>query len=218
MLLSRTSVLALVASAGLTVLSACGASETPAQQPAPVEEPEVHAEAAEEEHADDPHAHEGEGEAEDHGDDHAHDHDHDDDHGASGAGAAHVHGVGDLALSWEGSKLTGELISPLANFGLSEAEGVISDAVLAEMPGLVTITGGNCVAEPPVAKVDRSSGHTDAHVDLAWNCAAPSGVTSVTFSGFTAFSSFERVNAIYLTDTVQKAGELSPSSPSLSLK
>lgn len=210
MLLSRTSVLALVASAGLAVLSACGASDTPAQQPAPVEEPEVQAETAEEEHTEDADAHEGETEAEDH--------DHDHDHEASGAGAAHVHGVGDLALSWEGSKLTGELISPLANFGLSEAEGVISDAVLAELPGLVMITGGNCVAEPPVAKVDKSSGHTDAHVDLAWNCAAPSGVSSVTFSGFTAFSSFERVNAIYLTDAVQKAGELSPSSPSLSLK
>lgn len=210
MLLSRTSVLALVASAGLSVLSACGASDTPAQQPAPVEEPEVQAETAEEEHTEDADAHEGETEAEDH--------DHDHDHEASGAGAAHVHGVGDLALSWEGSKLTGELISPLANFGLSEAEGVISDAVLAELPGLVMITGGNCVAEPPVAKVDKSSGHTDAHVDLAWNCAAPSGVSSVTFSGFTAFSSFERVNAIYLTDAVQKAGELSPSSPSLSLK
>ncbi|HAY05331.1 MAG TPA: DUF2796 domain-containing protein [Hyphomonas sp.] len=210
MLLSRTSVLALVASAGLAVLSACGASDTPAQQPAPVEEPEVQAETAEEEHTEDADAHEGETEAEDH--------DHDHDHEASGAGVAHVHGVGDLALSWEGSKLTGELISPLANFGLSEAEGVISDAVLAELPGLVMITGGNCVAEPPVAKVDKSSGHTDAHVDLAWNCAAPSGVSSVTFSGFTAFSSFERVNAIYLTDAVQKAGELSPSSPSLSLK
>lgn len=212
MLLSRTSVLVLMASAGLAVLSACGASETPAQQPAPAEEQEVQAEAAEEEHAGEEHAHEDEAGADDH------DHDHDHEHEASGAGSAHVHGVGDLALSWEGSKLTGELISPLANFGLSEAEGVISDAVLAELPGLVMITGGNCVAEPPVAKVDTSSGHTDAHVDLAWNCAAPAGVSSVTFSGFTAFSSFERVNAIYLTDTVQKAGELSPSSPSLSLK
>ena len=78
-----------------------------------------------------------------------------------------MHGVGDLALSWDGNKLTGELISPLANFGLSEAEGVISDAVLAGLPGLVMITGGNCVAEPPAAKVDKSSGHTDAHVNLA---------------------------------------------------
>lgn len=210
MLLSRSSALALMASAGLAFLSACGASETPAQQPAPVDEPELLAVVVEEEHADEAHAHEGEAKAEDH--------DHDHDHEASGAGSAHVHGAGDLALSWEGNKLTGELISPLANFGLSEAEGVISDAVLAELPGLVMITGGNCVAEAPVAKVDKSTGHTDAHINLAWNCSNPSGVSSLTFSGFTAFSSFERVNAIYLTDTVQKAGELSPSSPSLSLK
>ncbi|MFN7180754.1 DUF2796 domain-containing protein [Hyphomonas sp.] len=210
MLLSRTPVLALMASAGLALLSACGASETPAQQPAPAEEPEVQAEAAGEEHAEDAQAHESEAKADDH--------DHDHDHGSSGAGAAHVHGAAELALSWEGSKLTGELISPLANFGLSEAEGVISDAVLAELPGLVMITGGNCTAEPPVAKVDKSTGHTDAHIKLSWTCANPPGVSSLTFSGFPAFSSFERVNAIYLTDTVQKAGELSPSSPSLSLK
>lgn len=212
MLLSRTSVLAILASAGFGAVSACGASDTPVSQPAAVEEPDAQGEAALEDHAGEAHDEEAEGAAEDHDDDHDHDHE------ASGAGSAHVHGVGDLALSWEGNRLIGELISPLANFGLSEAEGVISDAVLSELPGLAMITGGNCVAEPPAAKVDKSSGHTDAHINLAWNCSNPSGVSALTFSGFPAFSSFERVNAIYLTDTVQKAGELSPSSPTLSLK
>lgn len=208
--LSRTSLLGLLIFAA-AALAACGARETAPVEPAPREdEPEDHSAPTPE--AGQEHAGHSDASAAEAG----HDHDHSDE--ASGAGHAHVHGVADLALTWEGNRLTAELVSPLANFGLPEADGVLTEAVLAELPGLVMITGGDCAAQPPAAKVDTSSGHTDAHVNLAWTCTNPSGVSSVTFSGFTAFPSFERVNAVYLTDTRQKAGELSPSAPALSLK
>lgn len=183
------------------VLAACGRSE-PVQ---PVAQPEaVVAEAAEPEP-----------EAETH-DDHAEGEDHHEEDAAGGT--AHVHGLADLALTREGNRFEADLVSPLANFGLSEADGVFTETVQAELSGLIELTGGDCTASVPEAEVDTSSGHTDGHVHAVWTCANPDGVTAVRFAGFTAFPSFETVKAIYLTDTDQKAGELTPSAPELSLK
>ena len=183
------------------LLAACGRSEPVA----PVAPPEtVVAETVEPEaEAHDEHA---EGE-----------HDHEDEDSTAG-GTAHVHGLADLAITREGNRFEAELVSPLANFGLSEADGVITDTVQAELSGLIELAGGDCTASVPKAEVDTSSGHTDGHVHATWTCANPDAVTAVRFAGFTAFPNFETVNAIYLTDTDQKAGELTPSAPELSLK
>lgn len=153
------------------------------------------------------------------GADHAHeageDHDHEDDHAG---GSAHVHGIADLAFVIDGGKLTAEIISPLANFGLSEADGVFTNEVVAALPGLITLTGGNCTQETPVGEVDTSSGHTDGRVSFSWACANPNDVTAASFSGFDAFPGFETINAVYIGDTIQKAAVLTPSSPEISLK
>jgi Protein of unknown function (DUF2796) len=182
-------------------LAACGASES--TSPAPVAaEPEA-AEAPVDEHA---------------GHDAAemdHDHDHE---GEEAGGTPHVHGVADLALTRSGTTYEAELISPLANFGLSESDGVFTDAVLAELPGLIELAGGDCAANAPEAEVDTSSGHTDGHVHITWTCGNPDAVSALRFPGFAAFSGFERVNAVYVTDAAQKAGELTPSASELSLK
>jgi hypothetical protein len=182
------------------VLAACGRSE-PVQPVAPPEAV-VTDTAAPEAEAHDEHA---EGE-----DDHEHE--------EAAGGTPHVHGLADLAVTREGNRFEAELVSPLANFGLSEADGVITDIVQAELSGLIELAGGDCTASVPKAEVDTSSGHTDGHVHATWTCANPDGVTAVRFAGFTAFPNFETVNAIYLTDTDQKAGELTPSAPELSLK
>lgn len=206
--------LPLLAGAALSMLAACGPGTPPPAAPGPVETDaalpaEVPAEDSHDAHAED-HA---EGETHDHetGEDHDHDHDH-------AGGAAHVHGIADLAFVIEGAKLTAELVSPLANFGLSEADGVFTPEVIAALPGFITLTGGNCTAETPVAEVDTSSGHTDGHVNFTWTCANAGAVTSTRFAGFSAFPGFEKVNAVFVTDTTQKAAELTPSSPELSLK
>ena len=211
--LARVS-LPLLAGAALSVLAACGPGTPPPAAPGPVEAgaalpTEVPAEDSHDAHAED-HA---EGEAHDHEEGEAHDHDHD-----HAGGAAHVHGIADLAFVIEGSKLTAELVSPLANFGLSEADGVFTPEVIAALPGFITLTGGTCTAETPAAEVDTSSGHADGHVNFTWTCANTGGVTAARFAGFSAFPGFEKVNAVFVTDTAQKAAELTPSSPELSLK
>ncbi|MGA1343409.1 MAG: ZrgA family zinc uptake protein, partial [Hyphomonas sp.] len=191
-------------------LAACGAPKSPA--PAPLAEaPEVPESTESSESiatpADAPDAQE------------AGDKDHDHDHAAEEAGGTpHVHGLADLALTRDGASYHAQLVSPLANFGLSEADGVFTDGVLAALAGLIELTGGECRASPPEAEIDTSSGHTDGHVHLAWTCANPDAVSALRFPGFKAFPGFERVNAVYITDTAQKAGELTPSASELSLK
>ena len=146
------------------------------------------------------------------------DHDHDHDHGEHAGGAPHVHGVAQLALSREGNRISGEMMSPLANFGLSEAEGVITDAVRSGIPGLVSLSGGNCVSDMAQAEVDRTSGHADAKIGYSWRCADATAVTAVRFLGFVAYPGFETIETVFLDETGQKAGRLTPSSPELALK
>lgn len=200
MTLSVTRLSLLLAAAGF--VSACGGSA-----PEPVAPPEsvVEAPAAETpvEEAHDDHA----------GEDH---HDHEGEETAGGT--AHVHGLADLALTRDGNAFEAELISPLANFGLSEADGKFTDVVTAELSGLIELVGGDCAAAVPEAEVDTSSGHTDGHVHAKWTCANPDRVTALRFAGFAAFPGFESVSAVYITDAAQKAGDLTPSAPELSLK
>lgn len=199
----------LFAGASLAILAACGPAAPPPAEPAPVDAGEaLPAEAAAEE------AHENHGEDATQSDAHTHG---DEDHDHAG-GTPHVHGIADLAFVLEGGKLTAEMISPLANFGLSESDGAFTNEVTSSLPGLITVTGGDCTADAPVAEVDTSSGHTDGHVNFSWTCVNPANVSAARFAGFAAFPGFETINAVFIGDTVQKAAELTPSSPELSLK
>lgn len=203
--------LPLLAGAALGVLAACGPGASPAA-PEPVEtegaadiEPETEDLSVADENDD--HQADNADEAHDHDDDHAH-----------AGGAAHVHGVADLALVLEGNSLTAEMISPLANFGLSESEGVISDAVIESLSTMILLTGGNCMAETPEAEIDRSSGHTDAHVTFSWTCADPASLMSASFAGFATYPGFETINVVFLDGSSQKSAELTPGAPQISLR
>ena len=182
------------------LLAACGRPE-PVQPAAPPEaaapEPVVTEAETPEEHAD------------------GEDHDHEE---PAAGGAAHVHGLADLAITREVNNILGELISPMANFGLSETDGAFTDVVTAELSGLIEVEGGECTAAVPHPMTDNSGDHTDAVVHFVWTCAKPDDARLVRFAGFTAFPSFETVSTIYITDTAQKAGELTPSAAELSLK
>ena len=200
--------LPLLAGAALSALTACGEPAAPpaAIDSAPETATTAETQADEHDHVEDDHDHEVEDD---------HDHDHDEDHAG---GTAHVHGIADLAFVIEGGRLSAEMISPLANFGLSESEGAFSSEVTEALPGLISISGGDCVPDAPEAEVDTSSGHTDGHVEFSWVCANPANIASARFEGFTAFPGFETINAVFISDTAQNAAELKPSAPEISLK
>lgn len=203
-----------VAMTALLVLAACG-------QPAAPAAARVEADEAATFNTDDDsdgindvrngHAEMGDEPAANDADDHDHDHD-------TAGGAPHVHGLAELAITLENGEISARMISPLANFGLSEAEGVLTDTVIASLPGLVTLTGGDCRPATPRAAIDTSSGHADAAVDFTWTCRAPAAITAVRFDAFAAYPGFETISTVFLTDTAQRAGELTPSKPELSLK
>ncbi len=145
------------------------------------------------------------------GDDHGGD-DHDD-----AGGEAHVHGLADLAVTLDGNVISAQIVSPLANFGVPEADAALPDAVITSLPGLISLAGGDCTPAPPVAAIDTSSGHTDAVIDFSWTCQNPAAVTAFRFDGFAAYPGFETVNAVFLGGMVQKAAGLTASSPELPL-
>jgi hypothetical protein len=199
-MLSRTSVLALIASAGFCALAACGNDSAPGTSG---HEPDHEAADV---HAEEDHVHE----------DADADHDHDTE--SDGAGEVHVHGIADVALTREGDVLTAELIAPLANFGLSESDGEWNAAALAGLPSMFELDGGGCKAGTPHPMINAKGTHSEGIVHFVWTCSDPGSVKALRFTGFEAFPGFEKVSAIYITDTDQKAGELSPSAPALSLK
>ncbi len=199
----------------LLILGACGeappapdaAASAPSEPPAVTADAGAHAVApsAPAEATDPPHAETHEAH------DHANDHD-------TAAGVSHVHGLAELAITTEGNKISARMISPLANFGLSEAEGVFTPDVIESLPGLISLSGGACSASTPVAAIDRSSGQTDAAIDFSWTCGDVSAVTSVRFDGFAAYPGFEVIKAVFLSDVAQTAGELTPAKSELALK
>lgn len=144
------------------------------------------------------------------------DHAHEDEETAGGA--PHVHGLAELAISREGNRYLGELVSPMANLGLSESDGTYTDVVIAELSGVVELEGGTCDAAVPHPMTNNEGGHTDSVIHFAWTCAKPDDVRAIRFAGFEAFPAFETVSTVYLTDTNQIAGDLTPASPELSLK
>lgn len=146
------------------------------------------------------------------------DHDEHDHEDASGAGHAHVHGVAELALTREGDSYVAELETPLANFGLPESSDGPDPALDGALAHLVTLEGGNCVAGPPKVEIDRSGGHADGHVRLSWTCAEPDDVAAMRFTAFREFPGFERVDAVFLSDTAQKAATLTPQEPELRIR
>lgn len=185
-----------------------GAAAAPVEPASHTDDDHAHDDHTHDDHGHDDHAH----------DDHAHDdHDHDHDHDHAG-GTPHVHGIADLALVLEGEELTGELITPLANFGLSESEGIITAEVTESLPRLVLLTGGNCTAGTPEAEIDRSGGHTDAKIQFSWTCTNPSEVMFASFAGFAAYPGFETVNTVFIADGAQKSTALTANAPQMSLR
>ncbi len=181
-------------------------SETPeAEESAPIEDHDhEHDHGDEEAHADhDEHDHD----AHDH-DDHS-DHDH-------GAGEAHVHGLSDLAASLEGNTLSISVEGALANFGLDETLRELADTA-PYTDGIVAIQGGDCTRDSASASIRPIGDHGNLMIDLTYTCAAADTLTGIDVTGFSSFSGFEQVDAVFLGDAGQTAESLTASDTVLDL-
>ncbi len=139
----------------------------------------------------------------------------DDTHDHAG-GEAHVHGAANLSVSREGDQYFIFLEAPMANFGFSESASEIpADHTLTE--DTVALIGGACAQTAKAVSVDSDGHHGSITVDLTYTCTRPDAVSAVQFTAFESYPGFEHVDAIYLTETGQKAAELTVNAATLVL-
>ena len=193
------------------------ASATEAQ--GETEAAEDHDDHADEAHPDDHNAH---AEHDDDGhDNHAeheghdsHDEEHDHADPDSAGGEAHLHGHAELALTQTGDTLSVSLISPLANFGLSEASADLTDAQ-AYADNLIRLSGGDCSETERHVHAKSDGQHGTMEIEITYSCAAIDSLTSATIVLFETYTGFEEIDAVLLTPTEQVAAELTATAPTL---
>jgi len=64
---------------------------------------------------------------------------------------------------------------------------------------------------------DHDDHESNLEVSYSFTCANVAALTSITFGGFTVFDGIKTVDAVYLSDTAQKAAALTPGSAVFSL-
>ena len=189
-------------------------AETPAVQPASVENPQENdtttpadGEIATE--TDD------KGEPHDHGDDHSHDDDHDHDDHMHGGGEAHVHGEAEGAIIIEGETVTISLDGALASFGLSEAPAETAEAEAARQEALsafsddATVLNINGEADCTLSEANHGvrsvGGAANATIDYTYACASMDDLSEITFTIFETTPSMEEINMAILVGDTQDA-------------
>ena len=160
------------------------------------------------------HDHDEDHDHEDHGEEEHADYDHDhEDHDHAG-GTAHVHGVADLAVTLDEHFVTVSLESPLANFGMSEADDYNKEEIDVLTEGVAELLGdARCDLTEHAAVLRTDTGHKDVSVSIVWDCFRPSRLDGLKFTGFETYSGFETINAVYLSGTDQEAATLTPDDP-----
>lgn len=160
--------------------------------------------------------HEGEDAHKDH-DEHDEHEGHDDhnghsDHDDHAGGEAHVHGHAELAVVRDGNTITVSLESPLANYGLSETETDLGDTTR-YADQTAELIGGECLRTERSVSARSDGQHGQMVIDLTFSCDDASVITGVKVLAFDAFSGFEEIDAVALTDSGQSAVSLSPANP-----
>ena len=185
----------------------------------------------EHDHSED-HDHEDHGHGHDHGEDHDHEHEdnhnHDHDHDHSGVGEAHVHGKGDLAATLDGTTLSVSFESPLASFASFEHEPK-TDEQREELNGVetafmdvsknVTVNAeAGCGITSREVGFRHSGDHGSVSMTYTFECAAPSALSSLSFTTFSAYPALESVDAVFLTDASQSAKTLTSQDNTIALE
>lgn len=146
-------------------------------------------------------------------DEHA-EHDHDE-HDHAG-GEAHVHGLSDLAVSLDGNTVSVSAEGALANFDLDETIRTLDDTT-PYSDNLVALVGGDCTRDQADVSVRPIGDHGNLMVDLVYSCADIDALEAIDVIAFEAFTGFEEVNAVILTESGQMASTLTASAGRLDL-
>lgn len=137
---------------------------------------------------------------------------------------AHVHGAATLAVTVQDKDLAIAFDAPLSSLGVPEDPQTEEDRAqiealktsLQDWTRLVTVEGSDsCSLYASSTSTRIANGHGEVEAEYAFTCDDTGALRSVRFTGFEAYPALADVDAIYVSDTAQKAGELTPSSPVL---
>ncbi len=182
---------------------------------------------ADEDHDDEDHSDE---DHDDHDDeDHTDEDDHDHDDEASGGLGAHEHGTAELSVVWVDSEVVVDLISPNFNVFGFEYEPETDEDIATEAdrldalvaPGVLTLNdeAGCTLADTADTEIERDGSHSEITVSWVFNCENADEISELDASQlFAEFPGFEDIDAQWISPTEQSAGELTPSSTTLSLQ
>ena len=108
------------------------------------------------------------------------------------------------------------LEAPLANFGLSEANTDIGETA-PYADATAQLIGGSCLRTETGVSASSDGTHGKMLVELVFTCDDASKVTGLQTGLFAAYSGFEHIDAVALSDAGQNAVELTRSATLLTL-
>ncbi|MBT5753888.1 MAG: DUF2796 domain-containing protein [Acidimicrobiaceae bacterium] len=165
---------------------------------------------------------------EDHDDHDDEDHEDHDDEGASGGLDAHVHGLAELFVAWNGSDVVVDLVSPANNIFGFEYEATTDEdlAIVAERTDVLTardlLAFNDQAACSLAADVDSEfvieGSHAEVTTSWLFVCEEPGELSQLDLTAlFTEFPGLQDIDAQLASEAGQSAAELSPSSAILQL-
>jgi hypothetical protein len=119
-------------------------------------------------------------------------------------------------VSLDGNTISISVEGALANFDLDETIRTLDDTT-PYSDNLVTLVGGDCTRDQADVSIRPIGDHGNLMVDMVYSCADISALQAIDVAAFGAFSGFEEVNAVILTDTGQTASTLTASAARLDL-
>ncbi len=156
------------------------------------------------------------------------DHEDHDDEGASGGLDAHVHGLAELFVAWNGSDVVVDLVSPANNIFGFEYEATTDEdlAIVAERTDVLTardlLAFNDQAACSLAADVDSEfvieGSHAEVTTSWLFVCEEPGELSQLDLTAlFTEFPGLQDIDAQLASEAGQSAAELSPSSAILQL-
>lgn len=139
---------------------------------------------------------------------------------------AHQHGAASLAVTVQGTELTISFDAPLSSLGAPESPQSDEDRAkidalkesLLDWNRLVVVEGAErCDLYSRSSSTRIANDHGDIQTEYAFQCLDSGSFRSVRFTGFQTYPALEAVDAVFVSDMGQSAGELTPSNPILAL-
>ncbi|QYJ02128.1 DUF2796 domain-containing protein [Thalassovita mediterranea] len=137
---------------------------------------------------------------------------------------SHTHGHAMLAVTRQGSSISVSLEAPLSAFGVTEnpqteedraaieaiRNDLTNDANLVELRGNVS-----CDISSKGMATRVANGHGELQMETSYSCQNADALQAIRFGGFGTYPALSEVEAVYVSDTEQAAGNLTRTNPEL---